>query len=105
MAKEKKSKKKEKEFKEVKFKGQKFNYSGRIYPSDESRQFMYLTLNGCITIQCHLVEGKNGSFISFPSWKNKDGDYKSYIYWDEALEDEMSDLITTIEEALEEMPF
>lgn len=29
---------------------------------------------------CRVVDGKKGEFISFPAWKDKDGDYHDYCY-------------------------
>lgn len=34
------------------------------------------TVNGC-----RVVDGKNGEFISFPAWKDKDGNYHQYCYF------------------------
>lgn len=30
---------------------------------------------------CRMVDGKNGLFISFPSWKDKEGKYHQYCYF------------------------
>lgn len=96
--------KKANEYAEFKFKGDTFDYSGRVYPAKKKgNPFVYLTLNDAITIQVHLIEGKKGSFISWPSYKTSDGDYKSLVYWDESIEKEMDKLIEAIEEALESL--
>ena len=29
---------------------------------------------------CRVVSGKNGDFISFPAWKDKEGNYHDYAY-------------------------
>ena len=29
---------------------------------------------------CRVVDGKNGLFISFPAWKDKEGNYHDYCY-------------------------
>ena len=100
--------KKEKEKKsngyaEFKFKGEVFDYTGRVYPAKKKgNPFIYLTINDVITIQCHLVEGKKSSFIGWPSYE-VDGKWKSSIYVDEDLNDEIDSLVEVIEKALEGM--
>ena len=37
---------------------------------------------------CRIVEGKNGAFISYPSWKDKDGNYHNYCYFQFDPEDQ-----------------
>lgn len=39
-----------------------------------------LTVNGVTVYGCNVVEGKNGDFISFPSYKGKDGKYYNHVY-------------------------
>ena len=39
-----------------------------------------LTVNGVAVYGCNVVEGKNGDFISFPSYKGKDGKYYNHVY-------------------------
>lgn len=39
-----------------------------------------LTVNGVTVYGCNVVEGKNGDFISFPSYKGKDGKYYNHAY-------------------------
>lgn len=39
-----------------------------------------LTVNGITVYGCNVVEGKNGDFISFPSYKGKDGKYYNHAY-------------------------
>lgn len=29
---------------------------------------------------CRVINGKNGDFISFPAWKDKDGNYHDHCY-------------------------
>ena len=89
---------------EFKYKGETFDYSGRVYPAKKKgNPFVYLTLNDAITIQVHLIQGKKGSFIGWPSYEASKGEWKSLVYWDEKLEDEMNELIEAIEEALESL--
>lgn len=92
-----KGKAKEKEFIEYDVKSETFDFSGRIYPGEESkgvtRSWMSLCINECITIQnCYLIETKNSTFISFPQYKNKDGEYRSHIYIDEDFREELDNL-------------
>lgn len=102
MAKKEKEKK-SKDYAEFKFKGETFDYTGRVYPAKKKgNPFIYLTINDVITIQCHLVEGKKSNFIGWPSYE-VEGKWKSSIYVDEDLNDEMDKLIEVIEKALEDM--
>lgn len=39
-----------------------------------------LTVNGVTVYGCNVVEGKNGDFISFPSYKGKDEKYYNHVY-------------------------
>ena len=102
MAKSNKSKKAE--YAEFKCKGETFDYSGRVYPARKSgNPFIYLTLNDTLTIQCHLIEGKKGTFIGWPSYEAKKGEYKSLIFVDNEENEEIEALIEVIEKALEEI--
>ena len=49
--------------------------------------FIDLEVNGVRIYGCRYVEGKNGDFISFPSYKAKDGKYynHAYVELDEAM--------------------
>ena len=49
--------------------------------------FLDLEVNGVKIYGCRYIEGKNGDFISFPSYKAKDGKYYNYAYveLDEAM--------------------
>lgn len=40
---------------------------------------------------CRVVSGKNGDFISFPAWKDKEGNYHDYAYM--TFSDEEKDVI------------
>ena len=94
------------DYAEFKFSGEVFEYTGRVYPakSKKSDPFVYLTLNDAFTIQCHLKETKKGDqFLSFPSWKDSDGEYHQYTYIDKSLNDEMDKLIEKISNALEDI--
>ena len=104
MAKSSKSKSKN-EFAEFKFSGESFEYTGRVYPAKKKGYpFVYLTLNDVFTIQCHLKETKKRDlFLSFPSWKDSDGNYHQYTYIDKDLNDEMDKLIEVINNALEDI--
>ena len=100
-----KAKKSSNEFAEFKFSGEAFEYTGRVYPAKKKGDpFVYLTLNDVFTIQCHLKETKKGDlFLSFPSWKDSDGEYHQYTYIDKDLNDEMDKLIGVINNALEDI--
>lgn len=53
--------------------------------------FIDLEVNGVKIYGCRYVEGKNGDFISFPSYKGSDGKYYSHAYVD--LDEAMVQLI------------
>ena len=53
--------------------------------------FLDLEVNGVKIYGCRYVVGKNGDFISFPSYKAKDGKYYNYAYVD--LDEAMIKLI------------
>lgn len=98
-----KGKAKKADYAEFKFKGETFDYTGRVYPAKKNgNPFIYLTINDVLTIQCHLVEGKKSSFIGWPSYQ-VENKYKSSIYVDKELNDEMNSLIEVIEKALEDL--
>ena len=42
--------------------------------------FFDMEINGVMIYGCRYVEGKNGDFISFPSYKGSDGKYYSHAY-------------------------
>lgn len=42
--------------------------------------YFSVKINGVTINSCRVVEGKNGDFISFPSYKGKDGNYYDYVY-------------------------
>ena len=44
--------------------------------------FIDLQVNGVKIYGCRFMEGKNGDFVSFPSYKAKDGKYYSHAYVD-----------------------
>ncbi len=45
---------------------------------------------------CRVVSGAKGEFISFPAWRDKDGDYHDYAYFTFS-EDEKQLIIDTLE--------
>ena len=42
--------------------------------------FFDVDINGVMIYGCRFVEGKNGDFVSFPSYKGSDGKYYSHAY-------------------------
>lgn len=42
--------------------------------------FFDVDINGVMIYGCRYVEGKNGDFVSFPSYKGSDGKYYSHAY-------------------------
>ncbi len=90
------------EFTEFNIKMKSFDYSGRIYKDSEGngkglyRHYLSLCINGLITINnCHLVETSDKVFIAFPNYKSGDN-YKSHIFTDEALKEELDELATKL---------
>lgn len=49
--------------------------------------FFSMALNGVIINNCKVVEGKNGDFISLPSYKGTDEKYYSHVYFKFSPED------------------
>ena len=47
----------------------------RFSVSCELEENFRIQINGC-----RVVEGKKGDFISYPAWKDKNGDYHNYAY-------------------------
>ena len=45
---------------------------------------------------CRVVSGKNGDFISFPAWKDKEGNYHDYAYMT-FVDEEKDAIINTLE--------
>lgn len=106
----KENKKDNKNYKEFSFKGKEIDYTGRVYPdlkkSTDKLDMtpMSLTINGVITIKgCKLMQTDDNSWIGFPQYKDKDGDYMSYVYVDRAYSDsELSAVVEAIEKVLDE---
>ena len=97
-----------KNYVEFTFKGKEIDYSGRLYPelkkSTDALDItpMSLTINGVITIKgCKLMQSDK-SWISFPQYKDKNGDYMSYVYVDRAYSDsELAALVKACEKLLD----
>ena len=47
----------------------------RFSVSCELEENFRIQINGC-----RVVEGKKGDFISYPAWKDKNGEYHNYAY-------------------------
>lgn len=52
----------------------------RVKMDSKDRVRFALTVNGVTVYGCNVVEGKNGDFIAFPSYKGKDGKYYNHVY-------------------------
>lgn len=63
--------------------------------------FIDLSINGVKIYGCRYVEGKNGDFISFPSFKGKDGEYYNYA-WVELSADDVKNIDEQIDKLLGE---
>ena len=57
----------------------------RLYPSNKDDRY-YGTLSiataceGFIAIKVNVYDGEKGAFVSFPSYKNKDGEYVDLVF-------------------------
>lgn len=58
-----------------------------------------LTINGVKIYSCKIVEGKHGDFISFPSYKGKNGKYYTHCYFDLTAE-ETAEIIKEVDKNL-----
>ena len=56
-----------------------------------------LEVNGVSIYNTTLREGKNGTFVSFPSRKGKDGKYYSYVFV-KLSEEDIQSIIEQVEE-------
>ena len=63
----------------------------RFSISFEPFEGMLIAIHGC-----RVVNGQNGEFISFPAWKDKEGNYHDYAYMTFSKE-EMQLIIDTLE--------
>ena len=76
-------------FKEFNFESENYTFSGRIYP-DLAKTYgkvksipLSLTIDDLMSIKgCSLKVTDKNTWISFPEYKNKNGDYVSYVYVD-----------------------
>lgn len=100
------AKKETKDFLEFEYEGKTFDYEGRIYPKKEgkgnvvSKHGMSITLNKNFTIKgCNIVETADSFFISWPQYSAGDA-FKSYIYIDKVLNDEIDKLTQAIADIL-----
>lgn len=72
----------------------------RVYPGKGDRLSASITVEtteGHVVIYGQAVNGKNGWFFSYPSYKGKDGEYHNIVY---AIEKEVNEAIS---EALSEL--
>lgn len=56
---------------------------------------------GAVIHNCRIVEGKNGAFIGFPSFKGREGNYikTAYVYCDTpAMENALEQVVEYFEE-------
>ena len=58
-----------------------------------------LVLNGITIYNCKVATGKNGDFISFPQYEDKNGKYWSHVYAPLSSEDSDA-ILTAVQEAL-----
>ena len=106
----KKEEKKAVNYKEFEFTSEEFMFRGRIYPDSTTSTDkcditnMSLTLNDVITIKgCKLFQTDKNSWIGWPSYKDKNNEYQSYVFVNKAFSDEvMAKVTAAAEEALGE---
>lgn len=63
--------------------------------------FFDMKVNGVSIYGCTLVEGKNGTFVSFPSYKGSNDKYYNHA-WVELSDDDIELIETLVADALEE---
>lgn len=63
--------------------------------------FFDMKVNGVSIYGCTLVEGKNGTFVSFPSYKGSNDKYYNHA-WVELSDDDIELIETLVSDALEE---
>ena len=76
-------------FKEFEYSGDDYEFTGRLYP-DLAKTYgkvksipLSLTIDSLMSIKgCSLKVTDKNTWISFPEYKNKNGDYVSYVYVD-----------------------
>ena len=68
--------------------------------------FFSLKLNGIFINNCRVATGKNGDFISFPSYKGSNGEYYNTVYAVISPED-TEKILADVEKAInsDEVPF
>lgn len=75
------------EFKEFKFEGENGNvFSGRLYPRSNSTDKcdiypLSIVVNGLAIVGTKFMDTPKGSFVAFPSYKTRDGEYKAQCYF------------------------
>lgn len=78
--------KKENKFLEFDFEGENGNdFSGRVYDAVETKNATYyplsLTINGLAVVGCKFWKTSKSNYITYPEYKDKNGDYHSIIYF------------------------
>lgn len=76
-------------YKEFSFESENYTFSGRIY-LELAKTYgkvtstpVSLTIDDLMSIKgCSLKQTEKNAWIAFPEYKNKDGDYVSYVYVD-----------------------
>lgn len=58
-----------------------------------------LELNGVSINNCRVVEGKNGDFISFPSYKGSNDKFYNYVYF-KFTNDDLNAILSEVEKQL-----
>ena len=53
---------------------------GRVHQFKDGSVVFDMTINNVTIYNCRIVEGKNGDFVSFPSYKGNDNKYYRYAY-------------------------
>ena len=109
MAKKKKAKKSEsKNYIEFKVKSKSFDFSGRVYKTEVenkncTKHPMSLCINDMFTISgLWLCETEDSLWISTPQYKDKNDEWKNYIFIHKDFQDEFGSLAEILSEKLEE---
>lgn len=107
-AKKKGSNKESKNYVEFKIKSESFDFSGRIYKTEVKNKGcvkhpVSLCINDAFTISgIWLCESDNALWLSTPQYKDKNDEYKNYIFIHKDFSEEFDSLAEILSEKLEE---
>lgn len=75
------------------------NYANK--KTKKETTFFDMKVNGVSIYGCTLVEGKNGTFVSFPSYKGSNDKYYNHA-WVELSDDDIESISDQVQQLLDE---